>query len=198
MSGDTIFALATPAGRSGVAVFRISGPRAGEVLKTLTNRALPAPRIAAKRRFYQSPETAIDDGIAIHFPAPNSFTGEDVVELHTHGGPAILAAVAATLQALGLRLAEPGEFTRRAFDHGKLDLVEIEGLADLIAAETEGQRRQALRQAEGELSKLYEEWRRALISALARIEAAIDFPDEDLPEWLRAVLGHAGAAAAPA
>ena len=104
---DTIFALATPAGRSGVAVFRISGPRAGEVLKTLTNRALPAPRIAAKRRFYQSPETAIDDGLAIHFPAPNSFTGEDVVELHTHGGPAILAAVAATLQALGLRLAEP-------------------------------------------------------------------------------------------
>ena len=84
MSGDTIFALATPAGRSGVAVFRISGPRAGEVLKTLTNRALPAPRIAAKRRFYQSPETAIDDGLAIHFPAPNSFTGEDVVELHTH------------------------------------------------------------------------------------------------------------------
>jgi len=120
----------------------------------------------------------------LYFKAPASFTGEDVVELHTHGGPAIIAAMAKALIALDLRLAEPGEFTRRAFDHGKLDLVEIEGLADLIAAETEAQRRQALRQAEGELSALYESWRSPLISALARMEAAIDFPDEDLPDGL--------------
>lgn len=218
MTGDTIFALATPAGRSGVAVFRLSGPRAAEVLETLTQRVLPAPRVAAKRRFFSSVRTTphpnplpasagrgdeegslaprsgeraggegllpLDDGIAIYFAAPASFTGEDVVELHTHGGPAIIAAMAATLQALGLRLAEAGEFTRRAFDHGKLDLLEIEGLADLIAAETEAQRRQALRQAEGALSALYESWRGPLISALARMEAAIDFPDEDLPAGL--------------
>ncbi|MDY0872153.1 tRNA uridine-5-carboxymethylaminomethyl(34) synthesis GTPase MnmE [Dongia rigui] len=224
MSGDTIFALATPAGKSGVAVFRLSGPRAAEALQTLTGKALPTPRVAVKRRLYAStPEgqalpplggrvgwgaasdasihrdaplptsplkvggeekIPLDDALVLYFKAPASFTGEDVVELHTHGGPAIIAAVAKALTALDLRLAEPGEFTRRAFDHGKLDLVEIEGLADLIAAETEAQRRQALRQAEGELSSLYESWRGPLISALARMEAAIDFPDEDLPDGL--------------
>jgi len=126
----------------------------------------------------------LDDALILYFKAPASFTGEDVVELHVHGGPATIAAIAKALSGLGLRLAEPGEFTRRAFDHGKLDLVEIEGLADLIAAETEAQRRQALRQAEGNLSALYEGWRGALMSALARIEAAIDFPDEDLPDRL--------------
>lgn len=185
---DTIFALATPAGRSGVAVFRLSGPRAGEVLESLIKRALPAPRQAVKRRLFAA-ETEdscvpLDDALVVYFKGPASFTGEDVVELHVHGGPAIIAAVAKALGDLGLRLAEAGEFTRRAFDHGKLDLLEIEGLADLIAAETEAQRRQALRQAEGALSALYEDWRGALISALARIEAAIDFPDEDLPEGL--------------
>jgi tRNA modification GTPase len=133
----------------------------------------------------------LDDALVLYFKAPASFTGEDVVELHIHGGPAVIAAVAEALAQSGLRLAEPGEFTRRAFDHGKLDLVEIEGLADLIAAETEGQRRQALRQAEGALSALYEDWRGALISALARIEAAIDFPDEDLPEGLMLLVDEA-------
>lgn len=192
MSSDTIFALATPAGRSGVAVFRISGARASEVLETLTRRALPEPRKAVTRRLH-APGDAIplDDALVLWFPAPASFTGEDVVELQIHGGPAVIAAVAHALAQTGLRLAEPGEFTRRAFDHGKLDLLEIEGLADLIAAETEGQRRQALRQAEGELSALYEDWRGALISALARIEAAIDFPDEDLPEGLMLLVDEA-------
>ncbi|MBI2256153.1 MAG: tRNA uridine-5-carboxymethylaminomethyl(34) synthesis GTPase MnmE [Proteobacteria bacterium] len=180
---DTIFALATAAGRSGVAVFRLSGPRCAEVLETLTGKALPAPRVAVKRRLYAQ-RIPLDDALVLYFKGPASFTGEDVVELHIHGGPAIIAAVARALAALQLRLAEPGEFTRRAFDHGKLDLVEIEGLADLIAAETEAQRRQALRQAEGELSALYESWRGPLISALARMEAAIDFPDEDLPDGL--------------
>ncbi|WP_374381007.1 tRNA uridine-5-carboxymethylaminomethyl(34) synthesis GTPase MnmE [Dongia sp.] len=180
---DTIFALATPGGRSGVAIFRLSGPHAGEALATLTGKPLPAPRIAVKRRLHAQ-DGPLDDALVLYFKGPASFTGEDVVELHVHGGPAIIAAVAKALAALGLRLAEPGEFTRRAFDHGKLDLVEIEGLADLIAAETEAQRRQALRQAEGELSALYEKWRGALISSLARMEAAIDFPDEDLPDDL--------------
>ncbi|TDQ81965.1 tRNA modification GTPase trmE [Dongia mobilis] len=193
MSADTIFALATPAGRSGVAVFRLSGPRSGEVLETLTGRPLPRPREAIRRRLFSSAATdehriLLDDALVIYFRAPASFTGEDVVELHVHGGPAIIAAIGKALSAAGLRLAEAGEFTRRAFDHGKLDLLEIEGLADLIAAETEAQRRQALRQAEGELSALYESWRGALISALARMEAAIDFPDEDLPVDLIALV----------
>lgn len=187
---DTIFALATPAGRSGVAVFRLSGPRSAEMLESLTNKVLPVPRVVATRRLYAN-GIPLDDALVIYFAAPRSFTGEDVVELHVHGGPAIIAAMGEALTKLGLRLAEPGEFTRRAFDHGKLDLVEIEGLADLIAAETEAQRRQALRQAEGELSALYETWRGALISALARIEAAIDFPDEDLPGGLMALIDEA-------
>lgn len=196
MNVDTIFALATPAGRSGVAVFRISGARSAEALESLTNKVLPVPRVAVKRRLYSSVATdgsllPLDDALVIYFPAPASFTGEDVVELHVHGGPAIIAGVGAALTKLGLRLAEAGEFTRRAFDHGKLDLVEIEGLADLIAAETEAQRRQALRQAEGELSALYESWRGALIAALARIEAAIDFPDEDLPTGLMELVDEA-------
>lgn len=191
MSTDTIFALATPAGRSGVAVFRLSGPQAGATLAALTARALPTPRLAVKRRLFASDSVPLDDALVLWFPGPASFTGEDVVELHIHGGPAIIAAVGEALTKLGLRLAEAGEFTRRAFDHGKLDLVEIEGLADLIAAETEAQRRQALRQAEGELSALYEDWRGALISALARIEAAIDFPDEDLPTGLMELVDEA-------
>lgn len=191
MSNDTIFALATPAGRSGVAVFRLSGPRAGATLEALTAKALPAPRLAMKRRLFSSDSIPLDDALVLWFPGPATFTGEDVVELHVHGGPAIITAMGEALTRLGLRLAGPGEFTRRAFDHGKLDLVEIEGLADLIAAETEAQRRQALRQAEGELSVLYENWRGALISALARIEAAIDFPDEDLPTGLMELVDEA-------
>ncbi|HVZ02713.1 MAG TPA: tRNA uridine-5-carboxymethylaminomethyl(34) synthesis GTPase MnmE [Dongiaceae bacterium] len=207
MTAGTVFALATPAGRSGIAVFRISGPQAGAALRALTGRDLPAPRCAARRRFRKpdrpvdpspKPSTgpsdviddgaiddgAIDDGLALWFPAPASFTGEDVAELHVHGGPAVIAALAEALRALGLAPAEPGAFTRRAFDHGKLDLTEVEGLADLIAAETEAQRRQALRQLEGALGRRIESWRAALIGALAHIEASIDFSDEDLPAGL--------------
>jgi tRNA modification GTPase len=118
------------------------------------------------------------------FPGPASFTGEDMVELHIHGGPAIIAAMSESLVVQGLRFAEPGAFTRRAFDNGKLDLTEVEGLADLIAAETEAQRRQALLQMEGAFGAQVETWRGALLGALARIEAAIDFPEEDLPTTL--------------
>jgi tRNA modification GTPase len=188
----TIFALATPAGRSGVAIIRISGQNAGAVLRTITQRDLPKPRVAARRKFYAatpvdpSPRShqVIDDGLALWFPSPASFTGEDMAELHIHGGPAIIAAMAESLAVQGLQPAEPGAFTRRAFDNGKLDLTEVEGLADLIAAETEAQRRQALLQLEGAFGDQVETWRRALLGALARIEAAIDFPEEDLPSGL--------------
>lgn len=181
----TIYALATPPGRSGVAVVRISGAEARSIAAHLTRRDLPPPRVATLRRLFDDDDAAIDDALVLFFAAPNSFTGEDVVELHLHGGPAVIAAL---LRALGgianSRLAEPGEFTRRAFDNHKLDLAQVEGLADLIAAETEAQRRQALRQAEGELSRFYEDWRARLLRTLARLEAFIDFPEEDLPEQL--------------
>ncbi|MBL8547218.1 MAG: tRNA uridine-5-carboxymethylaminomethyl(34) synthesis GTPase MnmE [Hyphomonadaceae bacterium] len=183
MKPDTIVALATGAGRAGVAVIRLSGPAAGATLSALTARDLPKPRMATREAFCD-PRTGVslDDGLALWFPGPHSFTGEDVVELHIHCGPAVIAAVVdAALSQAGVRPAEPGEYTRRAFENGKLDLAEAEGLADLVDAETEGQRRQALRQRRGALSAVYEGWRGRLIEAAALIEAEIDFPDEDLP-----------------
>ncbi len=183
MKPDTIVALATGAGRAGVAVIRLSGPAAGATLSALTARDLPKPRTATREAFCD-PRTGVslDDGLALWFPGPHSFTGEDVVELHIHGGPAVIAAVVdAALSQPGVRPAEAGEYTRRAFENGKLDLAEAEGLADLVDAETEGQRRQALRQRRGALSAVYEGWRGRLIEAAALIEAEIDFPDEDLP-----------------
>src|SRR4051812_1002275 len=180
----TIFALATPAGRSGVAIIRVSGIAAGDVVRAMTQRDLPTPRVATRRKFYAATSVIIDDGLALWFPGPSSFTGEDMVELHIHGGPAIITAMAESLVAQGVQPAEPGAFTRRAFDNGKLDLTEVEGLADLIAAETEAQRRQALRQMQGVFGDRVETWRGGLMGALARIEAAIDFPEEDLPAGL--------------
>ncbi len=190
MTRATIFAPATAAGKSGVAIIRISGPHAGVALTALTGK-MPPPRVAARARFRDPAGGAvIDDGFALWFPAPGSFTGEDVGELHVHGSRAVLSALVAALGALpGLRLAEPGEFTRRAFDAGKLDLTQVEGLADLIAAETEAQRRQARRQLDGALGALAEEWRARLVRMLAHAEAEIDFPDEDLPGGLMAGLG---------
>jgi tRNA modification GTPase len=143
---------------------------------------LPPPR-SARHRHLSDPATGepIDDSLVLWFPAPASFTGEDVAELHVHGGRAVLASVMAVLGRLGLRLAEPGEFTRRAFLAGKLDLTQAEAIADLAAAETEAQRRQALRQLSGALGLLYHDWSERLTRALAHLEAAIDFPDEDLP-----------------
>jgi len=183
MKPDTVVALASGAGRAGVAVIRLSGPAAGPTLQALTARDLPKPRVATREAFCD-PRTglSLDDGLALWFPGPASFTGEDVAELHVHGGPAVIAAVVdACLSRSGVRIAEPGEYTRRAFENGKLDLAEAEGLADLVDAETEAQRRQALRQRRGALSALYEGWRARLIEAAALIEAEIDFPDEDLP-----------------
>lgn len=192
---ETIFALATGAGRAGVAIVRLSGPDAGGALELLSNQGLPAPRTAGRRWLSDPASNApIDDALALWFPAPGSFTGEDVCELHIHGGPAVIGATLAALGAMpGLRPANSGEFTRRAFENGKMDLTAAEGLADLVAAETEGQRRQALRQMQGGLAEIYERWRAKLIEALALHEAEIDFPDEDLPDALaargRAVLG---------
>jgi tRNA modification GTPase len=190
---ETIFALSTAAGRAGIAVIRISGPRAGAALEALTGRPPPEPRVATRARFVcPGSAEAIDEGLVLWFPGPRSFTGEDVAELHLHGSRAVLTAVLAALAAVpGLRLAGAGEFTRRAFDGGKLDLAEVEGLADLIAAETEAQRRQALRQLSGELGRLTEGWRDRLMRALAQAEAEIDFPDEDVPGGMIAALGPA-------
>lgn len=175
----TIFALSSAPGRAGVAIVRISGPQAGLVLNVMA-QPRPKPRAAGGRRILH-PKTGevLDRGIVLWFPGPNSFTGEDVAELQLHGGRAVVAAVLAALgEVPGLRAAEPGEFARRAFEAGKIDLAQAEGLADLIDAETEGQRRQALRQASGALSALYDSWRSSLIEASALVEAAIDFSDE--------------------
>lgn len=179
---DTIFALASGAGRAGVAVFRISGPQAGPALLRLAGKPLPRPRRATLRTLRDPGGTEIDQAVVLWFPGPASFTGEDMAELQVHGGRAVQRALLAGLALCqGLRLAEAGEFTRRAFEHGKLDLTAAEGLADLVNAETEAQRRQALRQMAGGLGRLYDGWRQRLIAILARLEAHIDFPDEDLP-----------------
>jgi tRNA modification GTPase len=182
---DTIFALASAPGKAGVAVIRVSGPGAAAALRDLAG-SLPAPRYATHRRFRdRRTGEVIDDGVALYFKAPASYTGEDVAELHLHGGRAVLDAVFASLGARkGFRLAEPGEFTRRAFLNGKLDLTEAEAVADLVAAETAAQRRQALRQLDGEFGRRCAVWRERLIRAQARLEAEIDFPEEDLPAAL--------------
>ena len=179
MNTDTIFALSSGQGRAGVAVVRISGPAAGSVLDLM---AAPRPkaRFAAFRRV-KHPQTGevLDDALALWFPGPKSETGEDMAELQVHGGRAVLAGVLGAIGTItGCRLAEPGEFARRAFESGKIDLTGVEGLADLIDAETAAQRRQALHQSEGALSRLYAGWRQRLLEATALTEAAIDFSDE--------------------
>jgi tRNA modification GTPase len=183
---DTIYAPATAPGRSAIAIIRLSGPQAGAALSALAG-ALPPPRVAQYVRV-RDPDggEALDDGLALWFPGPRSATGEDVAELHLHGSRAVLAAVMAVLRRQGLRLAEPGEFTRRAFLNGKLDLTQAEAIADLAAAETEAQRRQALRQLDGALGALYRGWSELLLRLLAHLEAVIDFPDEDLPPEIEA------------
>ena len=179
MADDTIFALATGTGRAAVAIIRISGPHAASALRAMTG-LLPAPRQAALVSI-RDPQTdlVLDRGLVLWFPAPYSFTGEDCAELQLHGSRAVVAAALRSLSALaGCRVAEPGEFTRRAFLNGKLDLAAVEGLADLIDADTEAQRRQALRQLDGALGRWVENARERLLECLAWTEAAIDFADE--------------------
>lgn len=184
----TIFALSSGRPPAAIAVVRLSGPRAGDALTAFGGK-LPEPRRAALRRL-RHPQTraVLDDALVLWFPGPNTESGEDMVELHLHGGRAVVAAVLAELGRLpGLRMAEPGEFTRRAFENGKLDLTAVEGLADLVFAETEAQRAQAMRQLSGALADKAEAWRTKLTGALALIEANIDFSDEgDVPENLAA------------
>ena len=182
---ETIYALSSGRPPAAIAVVRISGPRAGAALKALTGR-IPDPRKAALARVRGRDGEIVDQALALWFPGPQSETGEDVAELQLHGGHAVVAAVFAALaQFDGLRPAEAGEFTRRAFENGKLDLTAVEGLADLVMAETEGQRRQAFRQMAGALRDRSENWRRQLIQALALVEARIDFSDEaDVPQDL--------------
>ena len=179
----TIFALASGGGRSGIAVVRVSGERSVAVVEALSGKKPPAPRVA-KAETFRNPFDGeiIDRGILLWFPAPKSYTGEDVAEFQIHGGPAVVAALLAALNGVdGLRPAVPGEFTRRAFENGKLDLTQVEGLADLVAAETEAQRRQSQRQLDGALGGLYDSWREKLVRALAHLEAYIDFPEEEIP-----------------
>jgi tRNA modification GTPase len=174
----TIVALSSGTGRAGVAVVRVSGPQVRFVLETICGD-IPRPRLASLRRLRDRFGETIDSGLVLFFPAPASFTAEDVAEFQIHGSRAVLSRLLAELTALpGLRLAEPGEFTRRAFEAGKLDLAAVEGLADLIDSETEWQRRQALRQMEGALGKQCADWRQRLIAAMALLAAELDFSDE--------------------
>lgn len=191
---DTIFALASGAGRGAIAVLRMSGPASGPILARLAG-GLPKPRVASLRKL-RGPDRdeVLDQALVLWFPGPGSYTGEDGAELHLHGGPAVIAAVGGALARLGARPAEPGEFTRRAFLNGRMDLTAAEGVADLIAAETEAQRRQALRQANGALATLTGGWAIQLTRLLAHQEAAIEFAEDDLPTDL-AEQARAGAAA---
>jgi tRNA modification GTPase len=188
---DTIFALASAPGRAGIAVFRLSGPRAFAVFAALHAAAKGAAKGAAKVRprearvYWLADDFGpIDQAVVVRFEAPSSYTGEDVVELHVHGGRAVSDRLAGALVALGGRPAEAGEFTRRAVENGKLDLTRAEAIADLVEAETEAQRKQALSQYEGGLDRLYESWRGELIALTAWAEAEIDFADEELPDNL--------------
>lgn len=185
----TIYALSTVYGKSGVAVIRISGNNALDVVKYMTN--LDSSDIQPRHAYFIRLLTSdfrflIDKSLLIYFPAPNSFTGEDVIELHIHGSKAVIKSVLDNLaQIEGFRLAEAGEFSKRAFHNGKMDLTEAEGLADLIDSETAEQQKYALRQMEGSLKNLYDGWREDIIKILAHLEAYIDFPDEEIPESIK-------------
>ncbi|MDC9810446.1 tRNA uridine-5-carboxymethylaminomethyl(34) synthesis GTPase MnmE [Rhizobium binxianense] len=179
MLTDTIFALSSGSPPSGVSIVRISGPATRELLTRLVG-SVPVDRHASYRTIRTRNNQPIDNGLVLFFPAPNSFTGEDVAELQIHGSRAVLAALFHALGAVpGVRMAVEGEFSRRAFENGKLDLVEVEGLADLIGAETEMQRRLAIEHSAGGLSAIYDSWAERLTRARALIEAELDFPDED-------------------
>ncbi len=198
--GETIFAQATGAGRGGIAIIRISGPEAGTLLDGFT-LPRPEPRYATLRRLRAADGHILDRALVLWFPGPASYTGEDCVELHLHAGAAVIEAVSEALRKAGGRPAEPGEFTRRAFELGRIDLVEAEGIADLIDAETETQRRQAVAQSTGVLSQLYRGWSTQLRALVASQEASIDFPaesvigeehdlDEGIADLEATLLGH--------
>jgi tRNA modification GTPase len=176
---DTIAALATAPGRAALAIVRLSGPHTADILWSLTGVAIKARRASVRRLAYGG--APIDEALVLWMPGPNSYSGEDMAELQLHGGPGVVGAALEAVTALGARLALPGEFTRRAFANGRMDLAQAEAVADLVEAETASQARQALGQLDGALSRRYEAWREGLVEILAFLEAAIDFPDEDLP-----------------
>jgi tRNA modification GTPase len=186
-NADTIFALATPPGRGAIAILRLSGPGVDAALTALGAGGL-TPRLAALRTLRHDGEM-VDQALVLRFPGPNSYTGEDSAELHLHGGRAVIEAASRALIALDLRPAEPGEFTRRAFQNGRMDLAQAEAVADLIDAETSAQKSQALGQLDGALSAAYAGFRRDLLKALSLVEAEIDFPDEEVPDNLARTAG---------
>ena len=180
----TIFALSTGPGTSGVAIIRISGDDASLVIKSLTSREIPPPRLATLRKInYLNSFELIDEGLIIWFPGPNSYTGEDMAEIHVHGGKAVVLAIQNEIAKIkNCRLAEPGEFTKLAFQNGKINLLKAESIADLISAETEVQRLQAVKIMKGNSSEKFNELREKLLKLLSFVEAKIDFPEEDLPD----------------
>jgi tRNA modification GTPase len=180
----TIYALSTGPGTSGISVIRVSGKETSLVIKSLTNKNLPTPRMATLSKFnYINTSELIDEGILIWFPAPESYTGEDMAEIHVHGSKAVVEAIHNSISKIkNCRLAEPGEFTKLAFQNGKINLLKAESIADLISSETEIQRRQAIRIMSGEASNKFISLRENLLKILSNIEAKIDFPDEGLPE----------------
>ena len=179
----TIYALSSGSGLSGVAVIRISGSATEKVILSLTRKVLPNPRVATLRKIFSyKSNDLIDEGIVIWFPGPNSYTGEDMAEFHVHGSKAIIQAVLDNLSKIeNCRLAEAGEFTKIAFFNEKINLLKAEAIGDLIASETEIQRKQALKIINGKNSYKFNLWRETLLKTLANLEAKIDFPDEDLP-----------------
>jgi len=180
----TIYALSSGPGVSGVAVIRVSGENTPEVIKKLTGAKLPAPRVATLKKFNKNGgKELIDEGVIIWFPGPNSYTGEDLAEFHVHGSRAVVSAMHSAISKVkNCRLAEPGEFTKRAFQNGRINLLKAESVADLISAETEIQRKQALKIMSGKSSDKFNLWRKELLKILSHVEAKIDFPDEDLPK----------------
>ena len=179
----TIYALSSGSGISGIAVIRVSGKSTAEVVKKITGAKLPPPRVATLTKFNKNgTKELIDEGVIIWFPAPNSYTGEDLAEFHVHGSRAVINAMHSSIAKIkNCRLAEPGEFTKKAFQNGKLNLLKAESIADLISSETEIQRKQAIKIMSGKSSDKYNSWRKKLLKILSHIEAKIDFPDEDLP-----------------
>ena len=188
MAEDTIFAVASGAGRAAITVMRISGPGSWAAVAALCGGRMPPERRPSLRALRDSAGALLDRAVVVWLAGPGSYSGEDSAELHLHGGRAVMEAVSGALVAAGLRPAEPGEFTRRAFLNGRMDLLEAEAIGDLVAAETDAQRRQALRQMDGALGDLYRGWAERLTLALARAEATIDFPDQDLPEEVDGVV----------
>ena len=194
MDNKTIYALSTVLGKSGVAVIRISGSKALDVVRQMTK--LDTSKLKARYAYFLDLKSlsgvdTLDKCLLLYFKGPNSFTGEDIIELHTHGSRAVISSVLNNLSRIpDFRMAEAGEFSKRAFYNHKMDLTEAEGLADLIDAETQAQQKYALRQMEGSLKNLYEEWREQLVNIMAHLEAYIDFPDEEIPETVVADINN--------